>query len=324
VISRREFVGQFGAAVVAIPLAALAQTAGKIYKVGVLSDGATPRFEAFRQGLRELGYVEGRNLVIEARFDKGQPNLLPAYATDLVKLKVDLIFATSSTYVRAAKQATSTIPIVFAVHNDPVGTGDVASLSRPGGRITGLTQMASDLSAKQLQMLKEVVPGLARVAVVSNPKTPSHVPALEQVDIAAHALRLQLVRLKAEDVSSLEEAFATAARERVNAVFVILSPMTAQHPQKLAGLASKHRLPTFCPFRPFVEAGGLLAYGPDLQDNYRRAAGYVDKILRGANPAELAVEQPTKFELAVNLKTARALGLTVPPHVLLRADRVIE
>jgi putative ABC transport system substrate-binding protein len=311
-------------AIMVFACAAGAQTPGKVYRVGVLSIDATTNFESFRQGLRDLGYVEGRNLLIEARFTKGNLSGLPALAADLVKLKPDVIFASSSTYVQAARRATRTIPIVFAVHNDPVGTGDVSSLARPGGNITGLTQMASELSAKQLELLKEIVPRLARVAVVWNPTTPSHGPALEQVDVAARVLGVQLTKFKAEDGSGLDQAFAAAARERVQAIFVLLSPLVAQESGRLASLAAKHRLPTFCAYRPFVEAGGLVAYGPDLHDLYRRAAGYVDRILKGAKPADLPVEQPTKFELAINLKAARSLGLTIPRAVLVRADRVIE
>jgi putative ABC transport system substrate-binding protein len=323
--SRRLFLASAGAAVLGgVPFAARAQTTAKLYKVGVLMSDSHSYFQSFRQGLRDLGYVEGRNLVIEARFDKGNAEALPAFAADLVRLKMDVILASSSTYVRAARQATGTTPIVFAVHNDPVGTGDVQSLSRPGGRITGLTQMASDLTAKQLELLKEVVPRLARAAIVSNPTTPSHRPVLEEVETAARALRLQLVRLAAKDLGSLDQAFAAAKRERTDAMFILLSPMTAQNAAQVADLAAKHRTPTFLGYRPFVDAGGLLAYSPDYHDLFRRAASHIDKILRGANPADLPVEQPTKFDLAVNLKTARALGLTIPRSVMLRADTVIQ
>jgi len=320
-ISRRGFLTQLGVAVLGLPLSARAQ---KAYRIGVLTDYPTTRFESFRRGLRDLGYVEGRNLLIEERFDKGNLEALPAFAADLVELKVDLIFASSSTYVRAAKQATRTIPIVFAVHNDPVGTGDVASLAHPGGNITGLTQIASDLTAKQLQLLAEIVPRLAHLAVVWNPTTPSHGPALEQVDIAARSLGMQISRFKADDVNSLERAFAAASKERADAAFVLLSPLAAQQSARLASLAAKHRLPALCGFPRFVEEGGLLSYGPDLGDLHRRAAGYVDRILKGAKPGDLPVEQPTKFELVINLKTARALRLRVAQPLLLRADKVIE
>jgi ABC-type uncharacterized transport system substrate-binding protein len=305
-------------------LDAEAQSSGKVYRVGVLMGEASAGVQSFRQALRDLGYIEGRNLVIEGRYDKGNPENLPALAADLVGLKVDIILASSSTYVRAAKQATRTIPIVFAVHNDPVGTGDVASLAHPGGNITGTTQMATDLSAKQLELLREIVPGLTRVSVVWNSTTPSHEPALKQSEVAARALGVRLTKLDAQNASELERAFATAAQERVGAVFVMTSPMAVQERERLVGLAAKRRLPTMYTQRLFVEAGGLLAYGTDLLDLYRRAAGYVDKILKGAHPANLPVEQPTKFELVINLKTAKALGMRIPPPLLVRANQVIE
>lgn len=324
-MKRRPFLLAAGAALGAATLLARAQPAQKVYRIGVLSDDATPRFEAFRRGLRELGYVEGHNVVIEARFNKGKgEEVLPAFAAELVRLRVDVILATSSIYVQPAKQATRTIPIVFAVHNDPVGTGDVASLARPGGNITGLTQMASDLIAKQLEMLKEIVPRLTRVGVLWNPRTPSHRPALEQIPAAARVLHLTLDLLEATDATGIDRAFAAAAERGMQAMLVVLSVLTANESERLVTLAAKHRLPTLCPFRPFVEAGGLLAYGPDLEDLYRRAAAYVDRILKGAKPSELPVQQPTKFEMFVNRKTATALGLRLPQSVLLRADRVIE
>ena len=305
-------------------LDAEAQPSAKVYRVGVLTGDASPGIQTFRQALRDLGYIEGRNLVIVARSDKGNPESLPALAADLVRLKVDIILASSSTYVRAVKQATRTIPIVFAVHNDPVGTGDVASLAHPGGNITGTTQMATDLSAKQLELLKEVVPGLTRVGVIWNATTPSHEPALKRSEAAARTLGVRLSKLEAQNVGELERAFATAAQERVGAVFVMTSPMAVQERERLVGVAAKHRLPTMYTQRLFVEAGGLLAYGTDILDLYRRAAGYVDKILKGADPANLPVEQPTKFELVINLKTARTLGMTIPPSLLVRANQVIE
>jgi len=305
-------------------LDAEAQPSGKVYRIGVLAYDEAAGIQAFRQALSDLGYAEGRNLVIEARYDKGNAEVLPVLAADLVRLKVDVILATSSTYVRVAKQAPSIIPILFAIHNDPVGTGDVASLAHPGGNITGTTQMATDLSTKQLDLLRETVPGLTRVGVVWNPRTPSHGPALKEIDAAARTLRMQLTRLAAVQESELDRAFATAARDRIEAVFVLTSPMTARHSGRVVGLAMKHRLPTMYATRSFVEAGGLLAYGADPLDLHRRAAGYVDRILKGAKPANLPVEQPTKFELVVNLKTAKTLGLTIPPSVLLRADQVLE
>jgi putative ABC transport system substrate-binding protein len=308
----------------AAALVAEAQPSGKVYRIGVLASGDTAGVQTFRQALRDLGYIEGRNLVIEAGYDKGNAEALPALAAELVRFKVDVILAASSTYVRAAKQATTTTPIVFAVHNDPVGTGDVASLAHPGGNITGTTQMATDLSAKQLDLLRETVLGISRVGVLWNPTTPSHGPALKQIEAAARTLGVQLTRLAAAHESELDRVFATAARDRIEAVFVLNSPMTARHRERVVGLAMKHRLPTMYAARTFVEVGGLLAYDADQLDLYRRAANYVDRILKGAKPANLPIEQPTKFELVVNLKTAKALGLSVPPSLLAQATEVIE
>ena len=307
-----------------LALPAAAQPMQKVYRVGILASEASAGVQSFRQALRDHGYIEGRNLIVEARYDKGSPERLPALAAELARLKVDVLFASSSTYVRAAKQATGTIPIVFAVHNDPVGTGDVASLAHPGGNITGTTQMATDLSAKQLELLRETVPGVTRVAVLWNPTTPSHGPALKEIESAARALGVRLLKLGAANGNELDRALANAAQEGVGAVLVLASPMAVQQRGRLVSLAAKHRLPTMYAFRLFVEAGGLLAYGPDLLELNRRAASYVDKILKGARPADLPVEQPTKFELVVNLKTARELGLTIPRPILLRADQVIE
>ena len=323
-MNRRKFIHALVLAAVASAPVAEAQPGGRVYRVGILAGEASAGIQSFRQALRDSGYIEGRNLVIEARYDKGHPERLPALAADLVRLKVDVIFASSSTYVHAAKQATGSIPIVFAVHNDPVGTGDVASLAHPGGNITGTTQMATDLSAKQLELLREAIPGVTRLGVLWNPTTPSHAPALKETEAAARALGVRLSKLQAENGSELERAFATAARERVEAVFVMTSPMAVQERGRLVSLAARHRIPTMHTRRLFVEVGGLLAYGTDLLDLHRRAAGYVDKILRGAKPANLPVEQPTRFELVINLKTAKALGLTIPQSVLLRADHLIE
>jgi len=290
----------------------------------VLSAADSPREEAFRRALRELGYVEGRNLVIETKHDGGNTAGLAERAAELVKLKVDVILAASSTYVRAARQATRTIPIVFPVHNDPVGTGDAASLAHPGGNVTGLTIMGTDLSAKQIQLMRDIVPGMTRLAVVWNSTTPSHGPALEQIDAAARLLGIELRKMDAERASDVESAFAAAKRERAQAVFVLASPMATQQIKIVAGAAAKQQLPTMYSSREFADAGGLLAYGPDRADLYRRAAGYVDKILRGANPGDLPIEQPTKLELIINLKTGKALGIRIPESILVRADEVIH
>jgi len=310
--------------VVVAPYAADAQPTAKVYRIGILAGADSPQIQIFRDSLRDLGYVEGRNLIFEARYDEGNPNRLPALVAELVRRKVDVILASSSTYVRVAKQTTSTIPIVFAVHNDPVGTGDVASLAHPGGNITGAAQLATELSAKQLELLKEAVRGLVRVAVVWNPNTPSHAPALRQTEAAARTLGLQISKLEARSGSELDRAFATATREHAGAVLVLTSPMSVIERGRLASLAARHRLPAMYTARAFVDAGCLMSYGPNGADQYRRAAVYVDKILKGAKPADLPVEQATKFELLINLKTAKTLGLTIPPSLLARADEIIQ
>ena len=323
-ISRRGFICTLAGGILATPLAAEAQPARRVYKVGILAAEATPAIQSFRQGLHDLGYVEGQNLVIEARYHAGNSDRLPALAAELVELKVDVILASSSTEVRAAKQAARTIPIVFAVHNDPVGTGDVTSLAHPGGNITGTAQMATELSAKQLELLREMVPGITRVAVVWNPTTPSHGPALRQTEAAARAMGMQLSKIEARNGSELDGAFATATRDHARALLLLVSAMAVVERARLVSVASKHRLPTMYGSRLFVDAGGLISYSPDLSDLSRRAAVYVDKILKGTKPADLPVEQPTKFELVINLKTARALGLTIPQSLLGRADEVIQ
>jgi putative ABC transport system substrate-binding protein len=302
----------------------IAQPAGKVYRVGILTAAESPREESFRRGLRELGYVEGRNLVIEARYDGGNTAGLTERAADLARLKVDVIFAASSTYVRAARQATRTIPIVFAAHNDPVGTGDAASLGHPGGNATGLTMMGTDLSVKQMQLLRQIVPGATRFAILWNPTTPSHGPALEQIEAAARSLGIELRRVEAKLASDMDAAFAAAKRERAQAVFVLASPMVGLETSLLASVAAKHRLPTMYSAREFAEAGGLIAYGPDRLDMYRRSAEYVDKILKGAKPGDLPIEQPTKLELIINLKSAKMLGIKIPESVLVRADALIQ
>jgi putative ABC transport system substrate-binding protein len=323
-ISRRGFIGTLAGGILATPLTAEAQPARRVYKVGILAAEATPAIQSFRQGLHDLGYVEGQNLVIEARYHAGNSDRLPALAAELVELKVDVILAEGSTEVRAAKQATRTIPIVFAVHSDPVGTGDVASLAHPGGNITGTAQMATELSAKQLELLREMVPGITRVAVVWNPTTPSHGPALRQTEAAARAMGMQLSKIEARNGSELDGAFATATRGHARALLLLVSAMAVVERARLVSVASKHRLPTMYGSRLFVDAGGLISYSPDVRDLSRRAAIFVDKILKGAKPADLPVEQPTKFELVINLKTARALGLTIPQSLLGRADEVIQ
>jgi putative ABC transport system substrate-binding protein len=282
-----------------------------------------PRVEALRAGLRDLGYVEGKNIVIEFRWAE-KVEQLPEMAAELVRMKVDIIFAGSSTYVEPARQATKTIPIVFATHADPVGIGHVASLARPGGNITGLSMLLTDLVAKELEILTQVVPEARRIAVLWNPTTPSHALAVKAVEAAGQRLGLQLVMTPAQTVDDFDRAFALMTRERVGAFLAVASPLFFTSRVPLAEGARKYRLPGMFGSRENVEAGGLVSYGADLLDLHRRATTYIDKILKGAKPDQLPVEQASKFEMVINLKTAKAIGLTVPPSMLLRADTVIE
>jgi putative ABC transport system substrate-binding protein len=311
------------------PLSGEAQPAGTVHRVGILGEKATDPSEArlwdaFRSGLRELGWIEGKNLLIESRWAEGNSAQLAQLATDLVRLKVDLIVTRGSIYVQGARAATSTIPIVFTMHADPEKTGHVASLARPGGNITGLSIVMTDLNVKGLEFLTSAVPGVKRVAVLGSPDMPSFAPSLQALQDAARPFQLQLRTAVARNVRDLESAFSSMAREHVQAVVVLgFGPYMAAR-QRLAEIALRYRLPTFFSWRDHVEVGGLMSYGPDLSDLLRRAAVYADKILKGAKPADLPVEQPTKFELVINLKTAKALGLTIPPSVLLRADQIIQ
>jgi len=309
------------------PLTAEAQQAGKVYRIGFLWD--TPAvwphaLEAFRQGLRDLGWVEGQNIVIEYRWTEGRFERLPSLVEELVRLKVDLIVAPTSIYTGAAKRATSTIPIVFASHADPISSGHVASLARPGTNATGLTIVMSETMAKSLELLKAAVPGLRRVAVIWDPATPSHAPALKAVEATGRALGLRLQPLAVRSVTEFDSAFSAIAQERAGAVLVLSTPLFMGGAKRLAELALTHKLPTMFGPREHVEAGGLMSYSPDRADLYRRAAIYVDKILKGANPADLPVQQATNFELVINLKTAKALGLTIPQPLLQRADQIID
>jgi putative tryptophan/tyrosine transport system substrate-binding protein len=311
------------------PLAAEAQPAGRVYRVGILGEAAADPSEArlwqaFRSGMRERGWIEGQNILIESRWAEGNSARLPQLAADLVRLKVDLIVTRGSIYTQGARTATSSIPIVFTMHADPEKTGHVASLARPGGNITGLSIPMTDLNVKGLEMLISAVPKAKRIAVLGSPDMPSYAPSVKALQEAARSFQLQLWTVVARTGADLENAFSAIAREHAQAVVVLgFGPYMAAR-QRIAELALRYRLPTFFSWRDHVEAGGLMSYGPDLDDLLRRAAIYVDKILRGAKPADLPVEQPTKFELVINLKTAKALGLTIPPSVLGRADQVIE
>jgi len=305
------------------------QHAAKVPRIGFLAvgsrEGRAFLIEGFLQGLREHGYVEGRNILIEYRFSDGRNERLPNLAVELVTLKVDLILASGSPASLAASQATRTIPIVMgSLAADPIETGLIVSLARPGGNITGMTEMAAQLGGKRLELLKQVVPTLSRVAVFWNPPNPAYGPVLKALEAAAPQLGLQLQRLEVRILEDFEGALQAATRQRAGALFVPGDPLVTNRPKVVADLALKYRLPTMTDFKELPGAGGLLSFGPDLVDSYRRAATHVDKILKGAKPADLPMEQPTKFDLVVNLQTARTLGLTVPPSVLIQATEIIQ
>jgi putative ABC transport system substrate-binding protein len=325
-MDRRTFLAGTGAMLLAAPLAAEAQEPGKRPRVGFLGPrtraDAAPYLDAFLLGLREIGWVEGKNIFIEYRWAEGRQERLPDLAAELVRLKVDVILAGPTSAAVAAKNATSTIPIVTTSAGDP-GVGLVASLARPGANVTGLSfsvEMAT--IGKGLELLKETVPKVRRVAVLSNPANPAH--ALARKEVAARSVGVQLQLLEARGPTELDSAFAAMARERAGAVLVIADSTFGFHRTRLRDLAAKGRLPAMYGLREHPEVGGLMSYGADNRDNFRRAATYVDKILRGAKPADLPVEQPTKFELVINLKTAKALGLTIPQSLLQRADEIIQ
>ncbi|HEY3303849.1 MAG TPA: ABC transporter substrate-binding protein [Candidatus Binatia bacterium] len=306
----------------------MAQQPGKVPRIAYLSatsPSVNPtRIEAFRQGLRELGYVEGKNIVIEWRFAEGKLDRLRELAAELVRLKVDVIVTGGPTTTPAVKEATTTIPIVMGYDNDPVGSGFVASLARPGGNITGLSALSPELSGKQLELLKEIVPKLSRVAVLGTSTRPGNAQALREVELAARAFKVQLQNLDVLDPKDIETAFRAASKGRADAILMLSGAILNSHRIQIAELAVKSRLPAAYGQPQFVEDGGLLSYAPSYTDLFRRAATYVDKILKGAKPADLPVEQPTKFDLVINLKTAKQIGLTIPPNVLARADKVIK
>ena len=306
------------------PLAAWAQQpGGTMHHVGYLSPGPGYPFEAFREGLRELGYVEGRNMLIERRSAEGKAERLQGLAADLVQIRVDVIVTATTAATQAAQRATTTIPIVFALADEPVELGLVVSVAKPGGNITGLTGLIAEITAKRLELLKEVSPRVTRVAVLWGPY-PFSARVLREVESASRTLGLTLHEIEVREPSELSSAFASMIAWRAEALLVLPHPMFVAHRTRLAELAAKHRLPSTYHLKEFVEDGGLMSYAPDTTDMSRRAAGYVDKILKGAKPGELPVEQPTKFELAINLKTAKALGVRVPQSLLLQADKVIR
>jgi putative ABC transport system substrate-binding protein len=323
---RRQFLGVLSG-VVAWPLILRAQQAGRVHRIGFLWENPNTfpdALEAFRQELRRLGYIEAGNLSIEFRWAEGDTGRMRELAEELVRLQVDVIVTPSSVYTAAAKQATSTIPIVFMSHADPLRTGHVASLARPGGNVTGFSLMMTETNVKGLELLKETIPDLSRVAVLYEPATPSHGPGLEAAKEAGPTLGLHIQAVAAPSAAEYESAFSTMSKERAQAVLVLSTPLFIAGAKPLAELGLKHKLASLYGPKQHVVAGGLMSYSPDRADLWRRGAGYVDKVLKGAKPAELAVQQPTKYELAINLKTAKTLGIEVPPTLLARADEVIE
>jgi putative ABC transport system substrate-binding protein len=305
-----------------------AQQARKIPRIGYLFANfpttSPARREAFRQGLRELGYVEGKNIVIEYRYAEGKPGRLSEFAAELVRLNVDVIVTGGPAPTRAAKEATVKIPIVMGFDNDPVGSGFVASLARPGGNITGLSTLSPEISGKQLELLKEILPKLSRAAILGISTSPGNAQALKETELAAGALGVKLQYLDVLEPKDIEIAFREASKGRAEAVLMLVSPVLNTQRSQIVDLAIKNRVPAVYGQQEFVEAGGLMTYGVSLIDLFRRAATYVDKILKGREPADLPVEQPRKFELIINLKAAKQIGLTIPPNVLARADRVIR
>src|SRR5499427_2266913 len=307
----------FAAAVIAE-----AQQLKKVFRVGILENVSSPRTDTFRQGVRELGYVEGQNLVIESRF--GSDDRLPDLANELVRLKVDVIFAPMTNELQAAENATRTIPIVMATPSDPIGSGVIASLAHPGGNVTGLTSIFGELSAKRLELFKEAVPKITRVAVLADPTIPNYAAVLKGLEETAGSLRLKLQILEVRHPGDLDIAFSAISRDRVEALFMAPAPVFFAESRQIADFSSKRRLPSSCTSGEYAEVGCLMSYGVSQTDSFRRAAYFVDKILKGAKPGDLPVQLPMKFELVINLRTAKQIGLTIPPNVLARADRLIK
>jgi putative ABC transport system substrate-binding protein len=327
-MNRRRFLLTSLAGAVAAPLGAESQEAAKVARIGFLtttSPGGSPTTDAFRQGLSERGYVEGQSITIDWRWGSGSTERFPDFVAEMVTLNVDVIVAANDSAGRAAQRATKRIPIVIVIIGDPVGGGFAASLARPGGNITGLTALGPDLAAKRLQILKEAVPKLSRAALLVDVADLGYGASLREIEAAAHALRVQIgPRVDVSTPEALADAFATMTKERATAVFTVGGTMLYANRARLADLAVKSHLPMICGPLEFVSAGCLMGYSANLADMFRRAAGYVDRILKGAKPADLPIERPTKFDLVINLKTAKALGLTIPPSLLARADQVIE
>ena len=327
---RRKWAGLFAIVVAPTLCGARVQaqpmTVPRIGYLSPTSPSVSPtRIEAFREGLRALGYIEGKNILIEYRYAEGKFDRLPALAAELVRLKVDLIVTTGPTVTRAAKEATTTVAVVMTTDTDPVGNSFVGSLARPGGNITGLSSLSPELSGKQLELLKEIVPRLSRVAVFGTSNNPGNAQMLKEVKLAAGAFGMKLQYLEVLGLKDVETAFRAASKERAEAVLYLVAGLVdAGHQMEITEFALKSRLPAIYRSRQYVEAGGLVSYGVRVDDLDRRAAAYVDKILKGAKPADLPIEQPKMFELIINLKAAKQIGLTIPPNVLVRADRVIK
>ena len=330
VVSKSIFRIALCAALLALSFSAAAQGPVKLPRIGYLApvfpcSGVVPSLDAFRQGLRELGYVEGQNIAIDCRSAGGKSESLRDLAAELVQLKVDIVLAAGGEPVaRAAKQATQTIPVVMTNVGDPVATGLVTTLARPGGNVTGLVTVSPELSGKRLELLKEAFPRVSRVAVFWNPANAEQDPQMKEMKIVGQTLKLQLQLVEVRGLNDFDNALPAVVKERAHALVTLPDPLTNTQARRIADFAAKHRLPAMYHRMESIDAGGLMAYGPNYNDLFRRAAVYVDKILKGAKPAELPVEQPTKFELVINLKAARQSGLTIPPNVLARADRVIK
>jgi ABC-type uncharacterized transport system substrate-binding protein len=320
---RREVIGLLGGAAM-WPLASRAQQPRKMPRIGVLWPNPPATFEFLRQGLSDFGYVQGRNIEFEFRWAEGKLDQLPELAAELVRLQVDVIVTLAPQATLAAKQATQTTPIVFVAMGDPLASGVVASLARPGANLTGTTRMISEMSAKHVELLKEAIPSLVKLAVLWNPTNSSHAPALRAAQAAARSLSLQVFPLEVRAPADLDSVFAAILRERADGVLFIADPIFYIHLKRMVDLTTANRLPTICNFIEFPRLGGLVGYAPSIPEEFRHTASHIDKILKGAKPADLPVEQPTKFQLVINARIAKGLGLEIPPTLLARADEVIE
>jgi putative ABC transport system substrate-binding protein len=326
-MDRRTFLGTLAGGLIAAPLVAEAQPAGKVWRIGYLGYGYPTEardLEVFRQRLRDLGYVEGKNLVIESRWAELSYERLPALAAELVSLKLDVITAVGNTAIVELTRATQKIPIVMIIAADPVGTGLVSSLAHPGGNVTGLSNLGEGLSAKSLELLTQTVPGTTRVGVLMARNAPGHATYLRETKAAGQRTGIAVLGLEARGRDDIDRTFAALTKARTQSLIVLPHPVAFTHQTQIVELAAKNRLPAMYPSREFPERGGLMSYSPSRAEMYRRSATFVDKIFKGTKPADLPIEQPTTFELVINLKTAKALGLTIPPSLLQRADQVIE